>query len=192
MAYQFNGSTDYADILGVPQIATGVLAAWIRPLALPASGDIDMCWVNYEEGTSEQFAVQEKSMAFYDTGSSAVRFTARIFSSGSKIATGTTNISANTWYHVAMTIDGSNLKLWVNGTVEATTGAGAAYTGYTNPAFRVCGLPDAVGLGETSRTRANIDSIAVGELCRIRIKRDVANDTATGDAELHFVEIKET
>lgn len=39
---------------------------------------------------------------------------------------------------------------------------------------------------------ANIDSIAVGELCRIRIKRDVANDTATGDAELHFVEIKET
>lgn len=39
---------------------------------------------------------------------------------------------------------------------------------------------------------ANMDSIAVGEKFRIRIKRDVANDTATGDAELHFVEIKET
>ena len=39
---------------------------------------------------------------------------------------------------------------------------------------------------------ANIDSIAVGELCRIRITRDVANDTTVGDAELHFVELKET
>ena len=39
---------------------------------------------------------------------------------------------------------------------------------------------------------ANIDSIAVGELCRIRITRDVASDDATGDAELHAVEIKET
>lgn len=39
---------------------------------------------------------------------------------------------------------------------------------------------------------ANMDSIAVGELFRLRIKRDVANDTATGDAELLAVELKET
>lgn len=39
---------------------------------------------------------------------------------------------------------------------------------------------------------ANIDSIAVGEAFRIRIKRDVANDTAAGDAELVAVELKET
>lgn len=39
---------------------------------------------------------------------------------------------------------------------------------------------------------ANMDSIAVGESFRIRIRRDVANDTATGDAELMAVEIKET
>jgi hypothetical protein len=39
---------------------------------------------------------------------------------------------------------------------------------------------------------ANMDSIAVGELARIRIRRDVANDDATGDAELYAVEIKET
>jgi hypothetical protein len=39
---------------------------------------------------------------------------------------------------------------------------------------------------------ANMDSIAVGELFRIRIKRDVAGDSATGDAELHAVELKET
>lgn len=39
---------------------------------------------------------------------------------------------------------------------------------------------------------ANMDSIAVGESFRLRIKRDVANDTAAGDAELIAVELKET
>lgn len=39
---------------------------------------------------------------------------------------------------------------------------------------------------------ANMDSLAVGESYRLRIRRDVANDTAVGDAELIAVEIKET
>lgn len=39
---------------------------------------------------------------------------------------------------------------------------------------------------------ANIDSIAVGELFRVRVKRDVANDTAVGDIELYGIELKET
>ena len=39
---------------------------------------------------------------------------------------------------------------------------------------------------------ADMDSVAVGELFRIRINRDVSADTAAGDAELHLVEIKET
>ncbi|KIO48185.1 hypothetical protein [Nitrosospira sp. NpAV] len=39
---------------------------------------------------------------------------------------------------------------------------------------------------------ANMDSIAAGEAFRLRIKRDVANDTAAGDAELIAVELKET
>ena len=39
---------------------------------------------------------------------------------------------------------------------------------------------------------ANMDSIAVGEKFRLRVKRDVSNDTASGDLELHGVELKET
>lgn len=39
---------------------------------------------------------------------------------------------------------------------------------------------------------ANMDSIAVGESFRLRVRRDVANDTAAGDAELVAVELKET
>lgn len=39
---------------------------------------------------------------------------------------------------------------------------------------------------------ANIDSIAVGETFRLRIRRDVASDNAAGDAELVAVELRET
>ena len=39
---------------------------------------------------------------------------------------------------------------------------------------------------------ANMDSIAAGEGFRLRVTRDVANDSAAGDAELVCVELKET
>ena len=39
---------------------------------------------------------------------------------------------------------------------------------------------------------ANMDSIVAGDLFRIRIKRDVANDTAVGNTELLGLEIRET
>lgn len=39
---------------------------------------------------------------------------------------------------------------------------------------------------------ANIDSIAVGEVFRLRVRRDVSNDTATGDAHLLAIELIET
>lgn len=39
---------------------------------------------------------------------------------------------------------------------------------------------------------ANVDSVAVGEYFRLRIRRDVATDTAAGDASLVAVELKES
>jgi hypothetical protein len=39
---------------------------------------------------------------------------------------------------------------------------------------------------------AQMDSVAVGESFRLRVRRDVANDSAAGDAQLLAVEIKET
>jgi hypothetical protein len=39
---------------------------------------------------------------------------------------------------------------------------------------------------------ANMDSIAVGEAFRLRVRRDVANDNAVGNAQLLAVELKET
>jgi len=39
---------------------------------------------------------------------------------------------------------------------------------------------------------ADMDSVAAGELFRIKVTRDAASDTATGDAELVYIELRET
>jgi len=52
------------------------------------------------------------------------------------------------------------------------------------------GLVDIVNVAHTNG--AEIDSIAVGEAFRFRLRRDVANDTATGDAQVVAIELKET
>ncbi len=52
------------------------------------------------------------------------------------------------------------------------------------------GLVDIVAI--TFTDGADMDSVAVGELFRLKITRDATNDDATGDAELIAIEIKET
>lgn len=66
-------------------------------------------------------------------------------------------------------------------------------TAQTVTAATVSGTSGNVSITNVAITDgANIDSIAVGESFRIRVRRDVANDTASGDAELVAVELKET
>jgi len=52
------------------------------------------------------------------------------------------------------------------------------------------GLVDVVSV--TFTDGADMDSVAVGELFRIKVTRDAASDDATGDAEIHAIEIRET
>ncbi len=52
------------------------------------------------------------------------------------------------------------------------------------------GLVDVVSI--TFTNGADMDSVAVGEQFRLKITRDATNDSATGDAELHWVELQET
>ena len=52
------------------------------------------------------------------------------------------------------------------------------------------GLVDVVSVNISNGS--NMDNTADGEQFRLRLKRDVANDTATGDAEMNWVAIQET
>jgi hypothetical protein len=48
---------------------------------------------------------------------------------GSVTAIGTTTLSLNTWYHVAATYDGANIKLYVNGVLDQTAAATGSLKG---------------------------------------------------------------
>lgn len=66
-------------------------------------------------------------------------------------------------------------------------------TAQTVTAATVSGTSGVITITSVVITKgANMDSIVAGDPFRIRIRRDVANDTATGDAQLLSVEIKET
>jgi hypothetical protein len=49
---------------------------------------------------------------------------------GSTVMTSTTTFATNTWYHVAVTKDGSSWKLWVNGTNEVSFTSAASVSGF--------------------------------------------------------------
>jgi hypothetical protein len=49
-----------------------------------------------------------------------------------------------------------------------------------------------VSITNVAHSNAEIDSVAVGETFRLRVRRNVASDTATGDLELVAIELKET
>ncbi|MFQ6027398.1 MAG: hypothetical protein ACE5Q6_07895, partial [Dehalococcoidia bacterium] len=52
------------------------------------------------------------------------------------------------------------------------------------------GFIDVVSIAFTDG--ADMDSVAAGEAFRLKVTRDAASDTASGDAELWAVEIRET
>ncbi|HBC77522.1 MAG TPA: hypothetical protein DCZ51_02765 [Bacteroidales bacterium] len=67
--------------------------------------------------------------------SSDGHITARIFDGSSKSTTSTATVSAGSWSHVAITSNGSSLKLYVNGILDKTIPAGTAITNYSTPEF---------------------------------------------------------
>lgn len=73
----------------------------------------------------------------------AGKFTFYIYDGAAKLAISTTSAALNTPVHIVATSDGSNIRLYINGVLEATTAAGNAYTGYTTPEF-------VIGSGQTS------------------------------------------
>lgn len=79
------------------------------------------------------------------------------------------------------------------GAAQQDVDADGFATAQTITAVTVDGTSGNVTIANVAVTNgANMDSIAVGELFRVRLRRDVANDTAAGDAEFHALELKET
>ena len=151
MALDFDGSADFAVSLPNVQVGNGTIAGWINADALPASTDRDVICTFFRSIETEQFTTHDKQLYLNSAGI----LKARIYDGGVKTVASTSAVSTGTWHHVAMTIDGTNFRVWLDGANEGSMSAGASYTGYDTPKFAICGLPAALDDGESTRTRLN-------------------------------------
>ena len=85
-------------------------------------------WVYLDStGTeTDPTVIDWNNLGFYYTKSS-IKFTASL--TASDFFTSSSTYSTNTWLHVVMTWDGSNFKLYINGSSQGSQGASANITG---------------------------------------------------------------
>jgi hypothetical protein len=133
-AFSFDGLGDMeapsAPILNPTGQVT--LEAWVY---IPPAG---MGQQGHIFGKYSSFPAQQQYLISKSVGN---RFVANVGVSGGTVSeTGSQPINANQWYHVAMTYDGSNLRLYVNGAPDGTTAASGAINAGGQP-VRIGGAP---------------------------------------------------
>ena len=150
-SFTFDGSTDYVDC-GNPaslQITNTItLSAWIKTTDT-SSYEIVIGKDGVSTGT--------KSFLLYRSGSVA-RFGVYKSNVGNFIS-GTTTINDGNWHHIMGINDGTDLKIYVNGTLEGTSiGNGGTFDNGTNTFYigRRGGSPS-----QRAYFTGNIDEIAV-------------------------------
>ncbi len=112
---KFDGTDDYVSVPDANMLdltTDGSLSVWINPT------NIADYRVIMEKGTN--WAGARSYYGMYFATSKAVCSTAN--SSGQSAATSTVNISTSTWTHISCTWNGSLIKLYINGVLNATGG----------------------------------------------------------------------
>lgn len=127
-ALNFNG-TSYGYALGPPNTVTSTQCAWVRlTAALPS-------WAFYVLTTFANAITgagsYDKSLQF-NFSASGVFAQYFIYDGSVKTATGTTDFSDFRWHHIAGVNDGTNVLIYIDGALQATTPAGNAASGYGN------------------------------------------------------------
>ena len=115
-ALTFNGTSSMVTVADntTLDLTNGMtLSAWVYP----TSNSPAWRTVILKENTTDLV------YALYGTGDTAVPQGMRLSGGATKAALGTVAPPLNTWTHLAVTYDGSNLRLYVNGTLTGTTAA---------------------------------------------------------------------
>jgi hypothetical protein len=92
------------------------------------------CWVKCNSMTGTKAILDFRSAAtevapylYIDGGN------VRYYNNGSNVIAGTTALTSGTWYHIALSKDGSNTRLFVNGTQDGSTYSDGSNYGTTKP-----------------------------------------------------------
>ena len=125
-------------------------------------------WIKIGQTTAQGIVTKYGSTSatrewlFYTTGGK-LRLLLSSTNGGYNFATGTTNLSINTWYHVACTYDGrggstayNGITLYINGVAESVTTANSVYVAMSNTNQNV-----EIGKNLTNELLGNIDETAI-------------------------------
>ena len=151
-AYIFDGVDDYLTIEG-NNFSTFTIAMRIRPDQIRAM-DIS--------AMKEYPASGKHDRNFYMNNDG--RIATRIFDGSSRVITSNSALSAGSWTHIAMTGNGGNLKIYINGVLDKTISTGSAISNYSTPEL-VLGQP-----GIT-------DSYFRGQIYDVRLYNHVLTDS---------------
>jgi hypothetical protein len=143
-SYIFDGYDDYLTIPG-NNYSSFTIAMSIMPDQIRNMDIAGMAEYPFSEKNDRNF--------FLDGDG---RITARIFDGSSRVVTSSARISSDTWTHIAITGSGSNLRLYINGTLDKTISTGTAITNYSSPEFV---------LGQATST----DSYFIGQINDVRL-----------------------
>ena len=106
VALFFDGANDHVKVRNSPSLNPSdeiTLAAWIAPYDLSGSGEI----IAKSNGTDPQYYLRVQA-------GGKIRF-----GIGGTVLNGNTTLSPSQWHHVAGTYDGSTMKIYVDGGVDA-------------------------------------------------------------------------
>jgi len=116
MALSFNGSNQYVIKNSDLGITGGVitLSIWVKLNAEISSGE--WCFVSQiDAGTHVKYAIDYK----YNSGTRQLSFYRTRYAVVDNQATYNITLGTSNWYHLVLTYDGSNVKGYVNGVLQA-------------------------------------------------------------------------
>lgn len=165
-ALHFNGISQYMDAAATPFTDTAYSwAMWVQGDAAPeptyCCTKVLMNGITSESwGFSWSRGLQEAYQAAHHRNAAGAYFYAQIV----------TTLSAGVWYHVAATYDGTNLKVYLNGALEATTAVSAAIAASGtfrvgspgDPIYSFPGRVDDLQIYNTALTAGEIATIYAG------------------------------
>lgn len=101
-----DGYAQVADAAALDIITSITLEAWVKPFSI---------------ATEQTIIGKNLAYALKLTSGAKPAFAKYTSSSETETATTATTLTANTWYHIAATYDGANVKIYIDGALDTTT-----------------------------------------------------------------------